>query len=133
MNDELSHQTQMMIMDKFIGDIETKSHIFGQVFTTDSQRQVLMLCYRLEKLKSIPTQDGEARRDNLGQLHHESVKFAQTVAKLDEAGLFVETVSKSLVQRYNQTQVKAAMKIISDEVKSVTEQNETASQKLEFK
>lgn len=94
---------------------------------------MLTLVLRLEKLKCVAVDDNETRRDNLGQLHHESINFAKTVAKLDDASHFTDAAVKSLVLRFNMTQVKAAIKIISDEVKTATEQNEAVNARLEFK
>ena len=133
MMNESSQLVQTKIVEKLMDDIQTRKNIFSKAFTTDSQRQLLTLCLRLEKLKCVAAQDNEARRDNLGQLHHESITFAKTVVKLDEASHFIDAVSKSLVLRFNQAQVKAALKIISDEVKSATEQNVAVNARLEFK
>lgn len=77
------------------------------------------MVFRLEKLKCISPKDSEMRKANLGNLHHESVSFSKTLAKMEEAKDFVDPVSKSLILRFNQTQIKAAMKIISDEIKAV--------------
>ena len=101
MMNESSQAVQNKIVERLMNDISARRNIFSKAFTTDTQRQVLTLCLRLEKLKCVAANDSDERRDNLGQLHHESITFAKTVAKLDEASHFIDAASKSLVLRFN--------------------------------
>ena len=98
---ECSQVVQTKIVDRLMDDMQTRRNIFSKAFTTDSQRQVLTQCLRLEKLKCVAANDSDARRENLGQLHHESITCAKTVAKLDDASHFIDSASKSLVLRFN--------------------------------